>query len=80
MTPPYFDYNWTIRPDVEDKFGKGFISISEKMITNQKKGKIIINLKNNDELLNVHHYVNDYLALVSKNEKLLILILLHYQL
>ena len=54
------------------KFGKGFISISEKMITNQKKGKIIINLKNNDELLNVHHYVNDYLALVSKNEKLLI--------
>ncbi len=54
------------------KFGKGFFSISEKMITNQKKGKNIINLKNNDELLNVHHLDNSYLALVSKNEKLLI--------
>ncbi len=54
------------------KFGKGFISISENMITNQKKGKNIINLKNNDELLNVHHLDNNYLALTSKNEKLLI--------
>jgi len=54
------------------KFGKGFVSISEKLITNQKKGKNIINLKDNDELLNVHHYDNNHLALVSKNEKLLI--------
>ncbi|MDC0192935.1 DNA topoisomerase IV subunit A [Pelagibacteraceae bacterium] len=54
------------------KFGKGFISISEKMTTNQKKGKNIINLKNNDELLNVHFFENKYLALVSKNEKLLV--------
>ena len=54
------------------KFGKGFISISEKMTTNQKKGKNIINLKNNDELLNVHFLDNKYLALVSKNEKLLV--------
>ena len=46
------------------KFGKGFISISEKMITNQKKGKNIINLKNNDELLNVHFFENKYLALL----------------
>jgi len=42
------------------------------MITNQRKGKNIINLKNNDQLLNVHHLENNYLALVSKNEKLLI--------
>jgi topoisomerase-4 subunit A len=54
------------------KFGKGFISISEKMTTNQKKGKNVINLKNNDELLNVHFFENKYLALVSKNEKLLV--------
>ncbi len=54
------------------KFGKGFISISENMLTNQKKGKNIINLKNNDVLLNVHSLENKYLALVSKNEKLLI--------
>jgi topoisomerase-4 subunit A len=54
------------------KFGKGFISITEKMITNQRKGKNIINLKNNDQLLNVHHLKNNHLALVSNNEKLLI--------
>ena len=54
------------------KFGKGFISISENMLTNQKKGKNIINLKNNDALLNVHSLENKYLALVSKNEKLLV--------
>ena len=54
------------------KFGKGFISFSENMLTNQKKGKNIINLKNNDALLNVHSLENKYLALVSKNEKLLV--------
>ena len=42
------------------------------MLTNQKKGKNIINLRNNDALLNVHSLENKYLALVSKNEKLLV--------
>ena len=54
------------------KYGKGFISNADKMITNQKKGKNIINLKNKDELLNVHFIDNFFLALVSNNEKLLI--------
>lgn len=54
------------------KFGKGFVSISEKMITNQKKGKNIINLKNKDELIKVHNYHNSHISLISKNEKLLI--------
>ena len=54
------------------KFGKGFISIAENMITNQKKGKNIFRLKNGDELLKVHFVNKEYLALVSKNEKLLI--------
>ena len=54
------------------KFGKGFISIAENMITNQKKGKNIFRLKNEDELLKVHFVNKDHLALVSKNEKLLI--------
>ncbi len=54
------------------KFGKGFISIAENMITNQKKGKNIFRLKNEDELLKVHFTNKDHLALVSKNEKLLI--------
>ena len=54
------------------KYGKGFISNSDKMISNQKKGKNIINLKNNDKLLNVHYLNDDFLALVSTNEKLLI--------
>ena len=54
------------------KFGKGFISIAENMVTNQKKGKNIFRLKNGDELLKVHFVNKDHLALVSKNEKLLI--------
>ena len=54
------------------KHGKGFISNTENMVTNQKKGKNIINLKNNDQLLNVHFLDNKFLALVSNNEKLLI--------
>ena len=54
------------------KFGKGFISIAENMISNQKKGKNIFRLKNEDELLKVHFVNKDHLALVSKNEKLLI--------
>ena len=54
------------------KFGKGFISIAENMITNQKKGKNIFRLKNEDELLKVHFVNKDHLALVSKNKKLLI--------
>ena len=65
-------------PHIQDKlllvskFGKGFISIAENMITNQKKGKNIFRLKNEDELLKVHFLNKDHLALVSKNEKLLI--------
>ncbi len=54
------------------KFGKGFISIAENMITNQKKGKNIFRLKNGDELLKVHFVNKNHLALVSTNEKLLI--------
>ncbi len=54
------------------KFGKGFILIAENMITNQKKGKNIFRLKNGDELLKVHFVNKEHLALVSKNEKLLI--------
>ncbi len=54
------------------KFGKGFISIAENMITNQKKGKNIFRLKNGDELLKVQFINKDHLALLSKNEKLLI--------
>ena len=54
------------------KLGKGFVSNANNMITNQKKGKNIIKLKNNDELMNVHFVDNKFLALVSSNEKLLI--------
>ena len=54
------------------KYGKGFISNSNQMITNHKKGKNIINLKKNDELINVHFLDDNFLALVSNDEKLLI--------
>jgi phosphonate transport system substrate-binding protein len=32
VTPPYFDYNWTIRPDVEEKFGDGFMDLATDAI------------------------------------------------
>ena len=54
------------------KFGKGFILISKNMITNHKKGKNIINLKKNDELIKIHYIKCEHLSLVSKSEKLLI--------
>ncbi len=33
-TPPYVDYNWTIRPDVEASFGEGFIEKVRQALLN----------------------------------------------
>ena len=43
-----------------------------KNVIDKTQKKIENALKNNDELLNVHSMKNKYLALVSKNEKLLV--------
>ena len=54
------------------KFAKGFIAFTNNMITNQKKGKQVFNLKSNDYLINVLNYDKKYLACVTKLSKMLI--------
>ena len=41
QTPPYPDYNWSIRPDVEKKFGKGFIGKVQKVLLDMTDKKIL---------------------------------------
>ena len=54
------------------KLAKGFIAFTNHMITNQKKGKQVFNLKTNDYLVKVLNYDKKYLASVTKLAKLLI--------
>ena len=54
------------------KLAKGFIAFSKNMITNQKKGKQVFNLKTNDYLVKVLNCDKKYLACVTKLAKMLI--------
>jgi len=54
------------------KLAKGFIAFTNHMITNQKKGKQVFNLKTNDYLVKVLNYDKKYLASVTKLAKMLI--------
>jgi topoisomerase-4 subunit A len=57
---------------VASKFGKGFIADLSEILTAQKKGKQLFNLKSGDQLIHVSNQVNSYIACVSKSAKLLI--------
>ena len=52
--------------------GKGFIVETLNLISNQKKGKQIINLKPNDKLIKVLIYNKSHIAITNKLGKLLI--------
>jgi len=52
--------------------GKGFIAYTFSLISNQKKGKKIFNLKTNDILIKVLKYDKSHLAVVNKSKKILI--------
>ena len=52
--------------------GKGFISDTYSMISNQKKGKKIFNLKSDDSLIKVLNYDNDLIATTNNSGRLLI--------
>ena len=54
------------------KKGKGFIALTKNMITNQKKGKQIFNLKTNDRVDNILDYNKTHLVCVTKLQKMLI--------
>ena len=57
---------------VASKFGKGFIADLSKIITNQKKGKQLFNLKSGDQVISVIKTIKKYIACVSTNKKMLI--------
>ena len=54
------------------KFGKGFIAPTQNMITNQRKGKQIFNLKSNDNVVRILNYNKTHLVCVTKLGKMLI--------
>ncbi len=53
------------------KNGKGFISNIKKLVTNQRKGKQLFNLKNNDSVIKVFSIKKSHLICVSKLQKML---------
>ena len=52
--------------------GKGFITDTFSLISNQKKGKKVLNLKTNDSLIKVLDCDKSHLATVNKSKKILI--------
>ena len=52
--------------------GKGFITDTFSLISNQKKGKKVLNLKTNDSLIKVLNCDKSHLATVNKSKKILI--------
>ena len=52
--------------------GKGFITDTFSLISNQKKGKKVFNLKTNDTLIKVLNCNKSHLATVNKSKKILI--------
>ena len=65
-------YNNDQKCIVASKSGKGFIADLSDIITSQKKGKQLFNLKDGDQLISVTNNLNSYIACVSTNTKLLI--------
>jgi Type IIA topoisomerase (DNA gyrase/topo II, topoisomerase IV), A subunit len=57
---------------IVSKNGKGFISNTETLVTNQKKGKQLFNLKNNDVVIKVLNLSKKHIACVTKLQKMLI--------
>ena len=57
---------------IVSKHGKGFISNTESLITNQKKGKQLFNLKNKDEVIKVLNLRKKYIVCVTNLQKMLI--------
>ncbi len=57
---------------IVSKNAKGFISNTESLVTNQKKGKQLFNLKNNDVVIKVLNLTKKHIACVTKLQKMLI--------
>jgi len=57
---------------IVSKNGKGFISNTEPLVTNQRKGKQLFNLKNDDVVIKVLNLTKKYIGCVTKLQKMLI--------
>ena len=57
---------------IASKFSKGFIINSSEILTSQKKGKQLFNLKKSDELIQVTSKLHKYIACIATNKKILI--------
>ncbi len=57
---------------IVSKNGKGFISNTQSLVTNQKKGKQLFNLKSNDEVIKILNLTKKHIACVTKLQKMLI--------
>ena len=65
-------YEINLKCIVVSKLGKTFIADLNEIITSQKKGKKLFNLKSNDQLLTFTSKICSYIASVTKRSKLLI--------
>jgi len=65
-------YNNNDKIIITSKLGKGFIADLNDIITSQKKGKQLFNLKSNDEVLSINNIIGDHIACVNSSSKLLI--------
>ena len=65
-------YKEKIQCIIASKLGKGFIADLNDIVTSQKKGKQLFNLKNDDQLIKVDASKKSHIACVNKEGKLLI--------
>ncbi|MCH7997323.1 MAG: PhnD/SsuA/transferrin family substrate-binding protein, partial [Chloroflexi bacterium] len=55
-TPPYFDYNWTIRGDVEETFGEGFIArVREALLSMGPEQQELLDLFSTDGFIETNN-------------------------
>jgi phosphonate transport system substrate-binding protein len=58
-TPPYFDYNWTVRPDLDETFGDGFT---------QRLKQALLDMGNDPAQKEIMAAFNDIQFIETKNE------------
>ncbi len=68
-TLPYFDYNWTIRGDVEETFGEGFIArVREALLSLGPEQQELLDLFSTDVFIETNN--ENYVAIREVAESL----------
>ena len=67
-TPPYFDYNWTIRGDVEGRFGAGFIDkVKDALLAIDHNEQEILDMFSTDGFVETENANYDAIRAVAKS-------------